>query len=76
MKGRSNISIKNIHKNGERNISQLHWISLKISANQACQRTAKLFMAEFLQNEGKVMLVKVNEIQTFLKYPKPMFISQ
>ena len=33
-------------------------------------------MAELLQNEGNVMLVKVNEIQTFLKYPKPMFISQ
>ena len=33
-------------------------------------------MAELLQNEGNVMLVKVNEIQTFFKYPKPMFIGQ
>ena len=33
-------------------------------------------MAELLQNEGNVMLVKVNEIQTFLKYPKSMFIGQ
>ena len=33
-------------------------------------------MAELLQNEGNIMLVKVNETQTFLKYPKPMFIGQ
>ena len=33
-------------------------------------------MAELLQNEGNVMLVKVNEIQTILKYPKSMFIGQ
>ena len=33
-------------------------------------------MAELLQNEGNVMLVKLNKILTFLKYPKPMFIGQ
>ena len=50
-----------------------HWTSRQIKPvreHQSC------FMAELLQNEGNVMLVKVNEIQTILKYPKPMFIGQ
>ena len=42
--------------NDERDISN-------ISANQTCQATGNLFMANFLQNdlhEGNFMLVKVN----------------
>ena len=37
--------------NRKRYISKFHLILLKISANQRCQRTIKLFMAECLQHE-------------------------
>ena len=50
-------------KNHMKDISKLHRILLNISVKEAFQRTAKLFMADFLQNklhEGNAMLVKVN----------------